>query len=121
MKKLLFVAMVFAAACGDNKSSAPSKNLVIDVVTTVEENAKCTSLFQGEGTTKVHAAYCKLANKVIVFCSLDTAQGFRCAPLNAGPPADANAVGQPAQPPGQPGPQPAPPVTMQPSAGSASK
>lgn len=96
MKNLFLIAMVFTAAC----ASRASTNYSTQVVQAVEEDARCTGLYQGEGATKTHSTMCRFPNKLIVLCTMSTDKGFECKPLNATPQ-------QPQQQP-QPAPAPAP-------------
>ena len=67
-------------------SGAPSPNLAIAFVASVEPDAKCTAYFTDEGPTHTHSAVCKMPTKAVLYCSVSADKGPACQALNGEPP-----------------------------------
>ena len=81
-------------------------NLATDVVLTVEPDAQCTSMYNGEGPALTYSTRCKLPNKAVLMCSVDTSsaagkeKGLACVTVLAPPqpPAPPQAAAAPPAP-----------------------
>ena len=106
MKNLL-LALAVCTAC-----APPRHNLAIDIVQTIEPDAKCTGMYAGEGSSLTYSASCRLPNKATLMCSVDVSstlsqgnqppRGLSCATIVPAPQTAA------ATPPPPPAPAPAP-------------
>lgn len=79
MKKIILV--IALAAC-----TAKQNNAASELKKAMEKDAKCSALFTGEGSNKMHAAVCVLPNKAIELCSIDSTMTYQCRTIREPPP-----------------------------------
>jgi hypothetical protein len=99
-------------------------NLAIDVVQTIEPDAKCAPMYNGEGAALTYSASCRLPNKATLMCSIDVGstqsngkngpRGLECATLIPAPQAAQAAQATQAAPLPPPAPAPALPAPAAP-------